>query len=103
PAPIFSAVREGRVRRGEPLGLAARSRRHWRHRAGRGSGGPRLRPAARRRMSGARARALVALLALVTARGRVGPPLAPERRPPLPPTALSLTTRAGEYVLSWPD
>ncbi|PYN09539.1 MAG: hypothetical protein DME06_15250, partial [Candidatus Rokuibacteriota bacterium] len=52
-------------------------------------------------MSGARARALVALLALVTACGRVGPPVAPERRLPLPPTALSATIRAGEIVLSW--
>jgi len=52
-------------------------------------------------MSGARARALVALLALVTACGRVGPPVAPERRLPLPPAALSATVRAGEIVLSW--
>src|SRR5207245_2308842 len=80
---------------------AAHARGRRRPRAGRGSGGPRLRPAARRRMSGARARALVALLALVTACGRVGPPVAPERRLPLPPAALSATVRAGEIVLSW--
>lgn len=40
-------------------------------------------------------------LLLVAACGRKGPPVAPERRLPLPPTALTATVGPGEVVLGW--